>query len=216
MTVGCAANIFCLLEGFRTGISSSITLVLSEAVVAEEAYCKLHFSVEMTLRKISNDNLRPAAPVQQKPGSSCLKKKCMKQLLYCCALLLLTQAVSCNKSKDPLPFDWTPLLGKWVPYEFKHSDGTVETGPFTAMSLFAAYNESVWIKEDRTFIPMAWYSASQIFFNDFDKGPVVYNDGDRKILFQAGFSFEGTVVKLEASQLWIQNDHVLYKFRKEN
>ena len=104
--------------------------------------------------------------------------------------------------------------GIWVPYEYRQGDTLVFPGPFTTMGIFGAYSESVELKADKTFVPVIWFSASNIVKSEMEGGPAEYNKATKQLLLANPFGHKFTVKKFEGNQLWLDVTGGMYKFEK--
>ena len=142
----------------------------------------------------------------------------MKQLLFSIALLSL---VACKHDPSEVQiteqpfFDLNKAIGIWVPYEYILNDTLLVTGPFTTMSIFGAYDESVEIRADKTFVPVIWFSNTNIIKSETEGGPVLYNATTNELHFDNALHLKGIIRKFDGKQLWIQTSYILYRFEKK-
>jgi hypothetical protein len=115
---------------------------------------------------------------------------------------------------DSPGFDFKKAVGIWVPYEYVIDDTMVVPGPFTAMSIFGAYAESVEIKEDNTFAPTIWFDSSNIIKKEDEGGPVFYNKTANELHFDNPFHFRGLVRKFDGKYMWIETKFYVYRFKR--
>jgi hypothetical protein len=137
-------------------------------------------------------------------------------LLAICFGSVLSFFDSCKKdSHEITPFDYERAAGIWVPYEITYQDGTVDSGPFTASSIFGVYAESVQLNRDRTFIPVIWVNKDTFGLKTAESGNFEYSP-DNKLVFTEGlFDLEWAIAKFKDDDLWLRIYEVLYKFKRQ-
>ena len=142
----------------------------------------------------------------------------MRTVNFLVCLVLLASVLSCKKenASEKTSFDFEKMAGIWVPYQAVAADGTIDNGPFTALSLFAVYAESVQINKDQSFVPVTWMDANNFVLKDQDKGTITYSCGARKLFFKNTSELEFTLIKDEG-ELWLKGPGlgILYKFLKK-
>ena len=127
--------------------------------------------------------------------------------------LFLNFFSACKKNNSSTEPDYTQFSGTWVPYESVSANGTVSQGPFTSGNIFGIYCESVKLDADKTFTPAVFNGPGNIMFKESEKGTYQYDD-QRKMVLNGAFRLEFVVERIDASELWLNDQHVLLKLRK--
>lgn len=142
----------------------------------------------------------------------------MKQnLLFIFLAAILLVAGGCNKNDDKpaiLFLSTDRLAGLWVPYESIWLDSIVQTGPHTLTSIFGAYDESVQINEDHSFIPVIFFDKDDIRYDNSEKGTYSFTPFGKLEMYGA-WKMEFTIEKLNAGEMWLKTGRSLVKFRKQ-
>ena len=111
--------------------------------------------------------------------------------------------LACSDDSDSL-IDMKAISGIWVPYEIRHTDGTIEYGPFTARSVFGAYDESVQLNSDKTFVPVWWINKDEYGLSTGESGKLEYSIYGRLLLFTGGsWEMEFEITKYGEDELWL-------------
>jgi hypothetical protein len=133
-------------------------------------------------------------------------------------LFLVIMLFNCQHQETPIdqPFTADKAAGLWVLYEMKTFDGIVtEAGGVQLADIFAPYTGSVKLNSDGTYIPMMWFSNTDIGFNDTYSG--TFNIVGDKLFFDspAGWQTELKLIKFTGEELWVKGENEEYKLRKE-
>jgi hypothetical protein len=84
-------------------------------------------------------------------------------------VLITITAFSC--SDDPFTeADVKGFEGIWVPYELILTDGTVNTVALTGQSFFGAYDESLKLLPDGTYVPLLWRNKDDFYYDYSESG----------------------------------------------
>ena len=142
-----------------------------------------------------------------------LKGTMKRALLVLVSILFLF--VACKKNNTPPEFDYQKFSGVWVPYESVSSNGTISTGPFTSGSIFGVYAESVKLNPDRFFIPAVFYSPTNIFLKEDEKGSYQYNESQQLLIMNGIWRLEFVVERMNDTELWLNDRNEILKLRKQ-
>ena len=131
------------------------------------------------------------------------------------ASLLLVAGCKKDSGKGSEP-DFNKLAGIWVPYSIIQQDGTAFNGPFAFMGLFGAYSESVEIRSNKTFTPLAWTSAGTMIKSEGEGGTISYDKATKKLQFDGAFHPAFTMDRFEGDELWLVSvDSAHFKFQRK-
>jgi hypothetical protein len=97
-------------------------------------------------------------------------------------VILFSLVTSCTERHVGPQFEFKEYAGIWVPYEIIYEDGTNETGPFSARTIFGVYAESIQLKVDKTYTPVIWYSKDQYSSKMEDAGVFEFSTGRMSFL----------------------------------
>ena len=112
----------------------------------------------------------------------------------------------CSQESSEPKFDFINYSGIWVPYEIKFQDGTVRDGPFHANSIFGVYAESVHLKEDKTFVPIAWENADRYVIKTEEAGKFEYNKSNNTLNFKEGrWNMQFEILNYSEDELHMKN-----------
>jgi hypothetical protein len=114
--------------------------------------------------------------------------------------------------------------GLWAPYEIKYSDGTIRSGPFTSMSIFGVYAESIKFTDDNGYIPVIWADINNFGLKTTESGTFKIR-GETKLLLTGGaWNMEFEITKLSNDEMWLSyigevpilgTPKTLYKLKRE-
>jgi hypothetical protein len=102
-----------------------------------------------------------------------------------------------------------------VPYEYRQGDTFSVAGPFTYMTIFGAYCESVELKTDKSYVPVIWVSSTNIIKRELEGGSAEYNKSTKELKFANPFNFKFIVKKFEGDQLWLDVGWGMYKLERK-
>ena len=102
--------------------------------------------------------------------------------------LLATLLLAGCSSEAPVPtFDIEQNTGMWVLYEIVGSDGTRNTGPIPGLTVFGAYDSSVQLNDDGTYVPLNWMGPDDIMLDEGGAGAYEYFPDEPKLVFTNSF-----------------------------
>jgi hypothetical protein len=130
------------------------------------------------------------------------------------AILLLFEGCKKNDAPNELFIARDRLAGFWVPYEVIEN-GTTLRGPFTLSSYFGVYAESVIILEDNTFVPVTFMDAADKRLKMDEMGIYDFYPLQRKLEMSGVWQMHLYVDKLTDDEMWLRQNQVLHKFRKQ-
>jgi len=115
---------------------------------------------------------------------------------------MISLFVGCTKNshKTPETFDYEQAAGIWVPYENTDEAGIIQSGPFTASSLFGIYAESVQLTVDKTFILVSWIDNNTFTLKTAETGTFECSLPN-KLQFKGLYQFESDIIKFENDDL---------------
>jgi hypothetical protein len=134
-----------------------------------------------------------------------------------CLIIAITFSC-CQDQGNPvnMPFTFEEAAGLWVLFEMKTFDGIVtQASGVQFADVFAPYTGSVKLNSDGTYIPMMWFSKTDIGFNDTYSG--AFKIVGDKLFFDspAGWQTELKLIKFTGEELWVKGENEEYKLRKE-
>jgi hypothetical protein len=130
-------------------------------------------------------------------------------------MMLVAGGCKKNNDKPAVVFLTTDrLAGLWVPYESIWSDSVVFTGALTANGIFGAYDESVQINKDHSFIPAVFFDKDNIKYSIEEKGTYSFTPFG-KLEMNGSWKFEFMIERLSTDEMWLKTGKTLYKFRKQ-
>jgi hypothetical protein len=130
------------------------------------------------------------------------------------AVILLFAGCKKDDTSNDLFNTKNRLAALWVPYEIIEN-GTVIQGPFTGSSFFGAYAESVMILDDNTFVPVIFVNAVDKLLKMDEMGIYDFYPLQRKMEMSGAWQIQLYVDKLTDDEMWLRENHVLRKFRKQ-
>lgn len=122
------------------------------------------------------------------------------RMLFSVFILLI---VGCTNDPVSPSFNEKQYLGIWIPFEIIYQDGTVDQGPFNSKSIFGVYDESVELKEDKTYTPLFWIDETKYQTSPEEAGKFVIN-ASRLLLTEGAWEMEFEIVKLSEEELWVK------------
>jgi hypothetical protein len=138
----------------------------------------------------------------------------LKVILLAILPFALTNCKKSNETAELLLITPERLAGLWVPFGITEH-GSYSPGNFVSNNIFGAYNESVQINTNRTFIPVTYTDSDHIFIDTDEKGVYTFSQINRKLTTDGSWKTEWTVVKLTADEMWLSTNQITWKFRKQ-
>ena len=138
--------------------------------------------------------------------------------------ILTLVILGCSDENMTPAVDSKQLNGIWAPYEIKYPDGTIQPGPFTNMSIFGIYAESIKFTANTGYIPIIWTDINNFDLKTTESGTFEIV-GETKLLLTGGvWDMEFEITKLRSDELWLSYvgdvpilgaPKTLYKLKRE-
>jgi hypothetical protein len=142
-------------------------------------------------------------------------KRCRIYSAICCFLIFFCIALSGCKKDDGETF-YRDISGTWVPYQVKYPDRT-EQGNMRQNSIFGAYDESVMMNQDKTFVPGSF--DNNIFAPDAqESGTYTYDALTKELEFKGPLVSTFEVIALNGNEMQLATfgfGEVVFYFRKK-
>lgn len=135
----------------------------------------------------------------------------MKKLLALQVVLLL---FACKK--EPVGNSFTSsVAGIWTPYQINYADGTIQKSEMTANSIFGAYDESVMLNSDQTFVPGTIRNGT-FYADSLEVGTYSFNSSTKLIHFDGPLQSEFMLIAFTENELRLSSGDtpVVYYFRR--
>jgi hypothetical protein len=128
----------------------------------------------------------------------------LRPKMFLVATLLFS---GCSEESPAPTFDIKQNTGIWVLYEIVFADGTMSPGPFDGYSVFGAYDPSIELNDDGTYVPLNWNGPGDIHRDEGDGGVYEYfPDESRLVLTGPGsWKLEFEVTHFSTSDLWLRS-----------
>lgn len=139
----------------------------------------------------------------------------MKQIFL---FFIITSFIIAGCKKDSNESFYQKADGIWAPYQMKFSDGRIEQSSLVLNSLFGAYDESVMLNDDLTFLPGSTSSNNTFTSDTLEKGEYTYSEVEKKLSFKNSHEWVYKVVHFDSKELWLSSfdsDAVIYYFRRQ-
>lgn len=138
----------------------------------------------------------------------------MKNFLKLSIILLF---MSCSKETKKTESNLDKIVGIWVPFEIKQSDGTISSGPFTANTIIGIYAESIKIDSNGKYFPVIWNNINDYLIKTEEIGDFEFTTINKKIILKNGpIDLELDFKELNPNELvLLYSSGDRYRFKRE-
>ena len=138
----------------------------------------------------------------------------MKNFFKLSIILLL---MSCSEDTKKTESNLDNIVGIWVPFEVKQSDGTINSGPFTTNNIIGVYAESIKIDRDGKYFPVVWNNINDYLIKTDEIGDFEFTTINKKLILKNGpWDLEFDFKELNPNELvLLYSSGVQYRFKRE-